>query len=626
MKTLEKGIFSFCLLQSLEALDQWLAKIRTAKKVAICSKTDSLERVTAPLVGVSLAVAPGDACYIPLSQQPQQPSPTRESPLQIPMAEALEMLRDSVLENRSVLKVGHNIKFDLHVFHKAGCQALGRPIVVAPIDDTMVLSYVLEGSGTSHSLEELARKYIGVMLPSHKAICGSGKRQIPFNRVPLDKASAYAAEGAALAHSLHILFRNRLLTEKMVTVHENMDRPLVPILGEMERAGILVDAKALQRLSVDFSLRMQSLETDIYHLAGQRFNVSSPRQLGTILFEHLGLPRKKKSSKKNSMYGTDATVLDILAAQGHPLPRLVRNWRQLAKLRSTYIEAILVRRNTETGRVHTSFMQTATATGRLSSTDPNLQNIPARTADGLRIRHAFIAPPGHVLLSADYSQIELRLLAHVADVRALKEAFSHNADVHTFTASMIFNIPVNDVHPLLRRQAKTINFGIIYGISPFGLATQLRLPQEKTRQFIKAYFERYPEIHSYMERIKQQARKQGFVTTLLGRKCLAFGINDRNAHNRGVAERAAMNAPIQGGAADIIKHAMVRLPGALAAASLKARMLLQVHDELVFEVPLAEVGPTVTLIRSVMEGAVPLSVPLVVDIGTGCSWASLHLH
>ncbi len=613
------GNRSHCLLQSLEALDQWLAKIRTAPTVAICSKTDS--RDTAPLVGVSLAVAPGDACYIPLGQQPSQ---TGERPLKIPMAEALERLRDSVLENRSVLKVGHNIKFDMHVFHKAGFHALGRPIVVAPIDDTMVLSYVLECSCPSHSLEELAKKHLGVMLPSHKAICGSGKRQIPFNRVPLDKACAYAAEEAALAHSLHLLFRKRLLTEDMVKVHETMERPLVPILGEMERAGILVDAKALQRLSVDFSLRMESLETDIYRLAGQRFNVSSPRQLGKILFEHLSLPGKKKVTKKNSMYVTDATVLDILAAQGHPLPALVRNWRQLAKLRNTYIEAILVRRNRQTGRVHTSFMQTATATGRLSSIDPNLQNIPVRTAEGRRIRHAFIAPPGHVLLSADYSQIELRLLAHVADVRALKEAFSHQADVHTFTASMIFDIPVKDVHPLLRHQAKTINFGIIYGISPFGLATQLRLSQEKAKTFIKAYFERYPEIHSYMERIKKQARQQGFVTTLLGRKCLAFGLNDRNAHSRGVAERAAMNAPIQGGAADIIKHAMVRLPGALAAASLKARMLLQVHDELVFEVPVAEVGPTVTLIRSVMEGAVPLSVPLVVDIGTGCSWATLH--
>ena len=541
----------------------------------------------------------------------------------MPMVEALERLRESVLENSSVLKVGHNIKCDLHVFHRAGYQALGRPIVLAPIDDTMVLSYVLESSGTSHSLESLAKKHLGLMPLSHKAICGSGKRQNPFNRVPLENACAYAAAEASLTHRLHILFRKRLVTEHMVTVHESMERPLVPILAAMERAGILVDAEALQRLSIDFSIRMESLERNIYHLAGQRFNVSSPRQLGKILFEHLGLPGKKKAGS-NSTYVTDATVLDILAAQGHHLPALVRNWRQLAKLRSTYVEAILLRRNKETGRVHTSFMQTATATGRLSSTDPNLQNIPARTEDGLRIRHAFIAPPGHVLLSADYSQIELRLLAHVADVKAFKEAFSHNADIHTFTASVLFNLPVKNVSPLLRRQAKTINFAIIYGISPFGLATQLRLSQNEAKTFIQAYFERYPEIHRYMETIKQQARQQGFVTTFLGRKFLAFGMNDRNPHSRGVAERAAINAPIQGGAADIIKHAMVRLPNALAQAHLKARMLLQVHDELVFEVPVDEVGPTVTLIRSVMEGAVSLSVPLVVDIGTGCSWARIH--
>ena len=616
---------SCCLLQNLEALDRWLEKIKNLSKIAICSKTNSLNNIHSPLVGVSLAIASGEACYIPLSHQPSQ---TSERLCQIPMIQALARLQEVVFENSSVLKIGHNIKFDMHVFHKAGCQVLGKPIVIAPIDDTMVLSYVLESSGTSHSLEELAKKHLGWRTPSHKAICGTGKKQIPFDRVPLDTACAYVAEGAALAHHFHIMFRKRLLTEQMVTVHETMDRPLVPILADMEQAGILVDAKALQKLSVDFSIRMEALETEIYHLAGQRFNVSSPRQLGKILFEHMhmSLPGTKKSlrSIRSSTYGTDATILDILAAQGHHLAALVRNWRQLAKLRSTYVEAMLLRINPETGRVHTSFMQTATATGRLSSTDPNLQNIPARTEDGRRIRHAFIAPPGHVLLSADYSQIELRLLAHVADVKALKEAFSKKTDVHTLTASMIFGVPVADVHPLLRHQAKTINFGIIYGISPFGLATQLRLSQDKTRTFIKAYFERYPEIQSYMERIKKQARQQGFVTTFLGRKYLAFGIHDRNAHSRGVAERAAMNAPIQGGAADIIKHAMIRLPSTLAAANLKARMLLQVHDELVFEVPSAEVQPTIAVIRSVMEGAASLSVPLVVDIGTGCSLAKIH--
>ncbi len=615
---------AYSLLQNLGDLDQWLSKIHTAPIVAVRAKIDCLDSRPTHLIGVSLAVGTGEACYIPLGHKLSSAAGERVgSEIQMPIAEALERLRQTVLENRSVLKVGHNIKFDLHVFHIAGQRMLGQPINISPIDDIMVLSYVLGPPGTGHSMDELARKHLGLTTISHKAVCHQDRPQMAFDRVPLDQACRDAAEDADITRRLHILFRERLLAEHMVTVHETMDRPLVPILVAMEQTGILVEEAALQRLSTDFAMRMTMLETAIYHLAGQRFNLSSPRQLGEILFERMRFPGGKKSPKSGA-YTTDATTLEFLAAKGHNLPALVLHWRQLAKLRSTYTESLLSRRDRTTGRLHTSFVQTATATGRLSSNDPNLQNIPARTADGRRIRHAFIAPPDHVLLSADYSQIELRLLAHVADVRALKEAFSANADIHAVTASQVFGVPIATVTPLLRRRAKAINFGIIYGISPFGLATQLHLSQSKARVIIEAYFERYPEIRHYMERTKTQARQQGFVTTFLGRKCQAFGINARHANSRGVAERAAINAPIQGGAADIIKRAMIRLPGALAEASLNARMLLQVHDELVFEVPKTEIIHTTLLIRSVMEKAATLSVPLVVEIGTGDNWAEAH--
>ncbi|KAF0110820.1 MAG: DNA polymerase I [Rhodospirillaceae bacterium] len=618
----------YSLVQSLDALDQWLAKARAAGVVAVDTETDSLDSLKARLVGVSLSITPGEACYIPLDHSPPQgtldfgdAARDTQRRVQIPIPEALERLRREILENHGVLKVGHNIKFDMHVLHTAGQRVLGRPIRTDPVDDTMVLSYVLNGSGAGHGMDDLAEKHLGLTTIPYKVVCGTGKTVITFDQVPLDTACAYAAEDADVTLRFHRLFRERLLAERMMTVHETLDRPLIPVLVAMERAGILVDESALRGLAHDFAARMAVLGQDIHRLAGESFNIASPKQLGVILFERLALPGGKKSAKSGS-YGTDAAVLESLAAQGHDLPARVLEWRQLAKLKSTYAEALLARRDTETGRVHTSFSQAVTTTGRLSSNDPNLQNIPIRTEDGRRIRRAFIAPPGHVLLSADYSQIELRVLAHVADIKSLKEAFSIGADIHAVTASEVFGVPAAAVDPLLRRRAKAINFGIIYGQSPFGLAAHLGISQGEARAFIEAYFARYPEIRGYMEATKAQAHAQGFVTTFLGRKCMIADINDRNANTRAFAERAAINAPIQGGAADIIKRAMTGLPVALAG--LGTRLLLQVHDELVFEMPETEVAAASAVIRSVMEGVLPLSVPLVVDIGSGHTWADAH--
>ncbi|MDX2224552.1 MAG: DNA polymerase I, partial [Rhodospirillaceae bacterium] len=450
----------------------------------------------------------------------------------------------------------------------------------------------------------------------------SGKAQITFDRVPLDKATAYAAEDADVTRRFHLLFKPRLREEALLTVYETLDRPLIPVLAAMERAGILVDAATLRELSADFDKRAKALERDIHKLAGEDFNVGSPKQLGEILFERMSLPGGKKG--KTGAYGTDATVLEELAAQGHDLPARVLDWRQLTKLKSTYTDALIAEINPETGRVHTSFSQTVASTGRLSSNDPNLQNIPIRTEEGRKIRTAFVAPKGRVLLSADYSQIELRLVAHVAGIAAMKQAFKDGADIHAATASQMFGVPMKQMTPELRRRAKAINFGIIYGISGFGLARNLGIARGEAQAFIDAYFDKFPEIRDYMERTKAEAKKTGFVMTPFGRRCWVPGINDKNPAVRGFAERQAINAPIQGGAADIIKRAMIRLPAALNAKRLKAAMLLQVHDELVFEVPKDEVDATRAVVKNVMEGAAHLDVPLVVDAGAGANWDEAH--
>ena len=609
------GESAYELVTSEAALQRWIETASATGYVAVDTETTSLDALRAELVGVSLATASGRACYIPLAHRsPDGPLAGGAPIIQIDRARALALLQP-LLQDESVLKIGQNIKYDMEVFARYG-------VSVHPIDDTMLLSYVLEGGLHGHGMDELAQLHLNHTTIKYAEVAGSGKTQITFDLVPLERALRYAAEDADVTWQLHQVLKPRLLAERLVSVYETLERPLVPVLVAMEQAGVLVDVAQLARLSLDFGRRLEELEGEIHRLAGIRFNIGSPKQLGEVLFDKLGLAGGKKG--KTGAYATGAEVLEDLAAQGLDLPARVLDWRQLAKLKSTYTDALTSQINPETGRVHTSYQQAVASTGRLSSSDPNLQNIPVRTEEGRKIRRAFIAPPGCVLLSADYSQIELRLLAHVADIAALKDAFSIGLDIHAMTASQVFGVPVEGMDPSIRRKAKAINFGIIYGISAFGLARQLGIPRAEAGAYIDAYFARYPGIRDYMERAKADARARGFVTTLFGRRCHARGIADRNASVRNFAERAAINAPIQGGAADIIKRAMIRLPDALAHAGLSARMLLQVHDELLFELPAAEAEATRALVKREMETVIRLSVPLVVDTGLGANWDEAH--
>ena len=617
------GAGTYETVQTVKDLERWVKAAAANGWVAVDTETTGLDPLLAKMVGISLSITPGTGCYIPVRHVGSAAQGTldlggesgdREAPPQIAIKDVVRLLKP-LLEDPAVLKIGHNIKFDMHVFAREG-------INVAPVDDTIVISYILEGAAHGHGMDELAQLHLDYQTIKFADVCGSGKNQITFDRVPLDKATAYAAEDADITRRLYALLKPRLREEKLLSIYETMDRPLIYVLKDMEARGILVDRKVLNGLSEDFASRMAIFETEIHKLAGETFNVNSPKQLGEILFERMSLPGGKKG--KTGAYATGADVLEELAAQGHDLPARVLDYRQLAKLKSTYTDALMEEINPETGRVHTSFAQTIASTGRLSSIDPNLQNIPIRTEDGRKIRTAFVAPKGKTLLSADYSQIELRLVAHVADVKALKRAFKDGEDIHAATASEMFNVPIKGMDPNIRRRAKAINFGIIYGISGFGLARQLGIPRGEAQDYINAYFAKFPEIRDYMEATKTEARKQGYVTTLFGRRCYIPGIGDKNPNMRGFAERAAINAPIQGGAADIIKHAMIRLPDALAEAGLSAAMLLQVHDELVFEVKEAEVKKTSALVKSVMEGAAHLDVPLTVDVGVGASWADAH--
>ena len=610
-------------IQSAADLERWVKNAAANGWVAVDTETDGLDPIRAKMCGVSLSITAGSACYIPLrhvgtAQQGMLDlggdEGSKDAPPQIPIKDAMRILKP-LLEDPGVLKIGHNIKFDMHVFAREG-------INVGPVDDSMVISYVLEGAGHGHGMDELSTLHLQHQTIKFADVCGSGKNQITFDRVPLDKATAYAAEDADVTRRLYALLRPRLREEQLLAIYEGMDRPLIHTLKDMEAKGILVDKKVLSSLSNDFAGRMATLEIEIHKLAGEPFNVNSPKQLGEILFERMSLPGGKKG--KTGAYATGAEVLDELAAQGHDLPARVLDYRQLAKLKSTYTDALMEEINPETGRVHTSFAQTIASTGRLSSIDPNLQNIPIRTEEGRKIRTAFTAPKGKKLLSADYSQIELRLVAHVADVKALKRAFKNGEDIHAATASEMFNVPIKGMDPMIRRRAKAINFGIIYGISGFGLAAQLGIPRGEAQDYINAYFQKFPEIRDYMEETKIVARKQGYVMTLFGRRVYIPGIGDKNPNVRGFAERAAINAPIQGGAADIIKRAMIVLPKALKDEKLSAEMLLQVHDELVFEVVEAEIAETSAVVKRVMEAAVTLDIPLTVDVGVGPNWAEAH--
>lgn len=600
------------LVQELADLERWIAEATAAGVVAVDTETTSVDEMTAELVGVSLSTAPGNGCYIPLDHK--APDAFSEKPKQIPMAEALEALRP-LLDDPAVLKVGHNIKYDMVILQRVG-------VPVSPVDDTMLLSHCLEGGQHDQKMDTLAQLFLGHTTIPFKDVCGSGKSQITFDFVPLDRARDYAAEDADITLRLWHELKPRLAPERVTRIYQSIERPLIPVIAEMEQVGVKVDRVELERMSGEFGHRMQDLEKEIHELAGHPFKIGSPKQLGEVLFDELGLTGGKKG--KSGAYATGADILDGLAVQGHALPQKVLDWRQLSKLKSTYTDALVQQINPETGRVHTSFAMAAASTGRLASSDPNLQNIPIRTAEGRRIRDAFVAEPGHVLLSADYSQIELRLLAHVADIDTLKQAFMDGLDIHAMTASQVFSVPLEDMDAETRRKAKAINFGIIYGISAFGLARQLGIGRDESKAYIEAYFERYPGIRDYMERTKMEAKELGYVTTLYGRKCHVPGINDKNPSTRGFYERAAINAPLQGSAADIIKRAMNRVPGALKDAGLGAKMLLQVHDELLFEVSESEAETTAACVKEVMEGAAHLSVPLTVETGAGNNWNEAH--
>ncbi|MGI9571479.1 MAG: DNA polymerase I, partial [Desulfobulbia bacterium] len=563
-------------LTTVESLREWISEANSLGYVAFDTETTSLDAMQADLAGFSMATRPGRACYVPVGHNPTDGLDfgDNETVEQIPVKQAIDELKP-LLEDPAVLKIGQNLKYDGLLLRRYG-------VDLTAIDDTMLISYVLDGGKGGHGMDDLAQTHLGHICIKFKDIAGSGKSQLTFDRIAIDKASEYAAEDADITLRLWSVLKPRLAAESMTTVYETLERPLVKIITDMEQAGIKVQRDVLSRLSGSFAQTMGGLEAEIHKLAGESFNIASPKQLGEILFDKMGIAGGKKT--KTGAWGTGADVLEELAAEGHDLPKLVLEWRGLAKLKSTYTDALPSFINPTTGRIHTSYAMAATTTGRLASTDPNLQNIPVRTAEGRQIRTAFVAEKGSRLLSADYSQIELRVLAHIADIDNLKQAFADGLDIHAMTASEMFGVPIEGMDPGVRRRAKAINFGIIYGISAFGLANQLGISRGEAAEYIKTYFERFPGIRDYMEAIKKVVHQQGYVTTIFGRKVHYPEINTKNPQRRSFYERAAINAPIQGSAADIIRRAMVRLPNALAVEGLTARMLLQVHDELIFEV------------------------------------------
>jgi len=611
---------AYATVTTTKDLDAWVARARAKGMVCVDTETTSLDPMQAGLCGVSLAVAPGEACYIPCGHR-------KGDGLQLDGNDKIEQMAEAdviarlkpLLEDPSVLKVGQNLKYDALIF-------LQRGIRLEPIDDTMLISYVLEGGLHGHGMDELSELHLSHTPIAFSEVAGKGKDKITFDCVPVAEATKYSAEDADVTLRLHMLLKPKLGEMGKRAVYETLERPLTMVLADMERAGITIDPDMLRRLSNDFGKIQGGLETQIHKLAGENFNIGSPKQLGDILFGKMGLEGGRKT--KTGAWSTDVDALEEVAAQGHEIAKKVLEWRGLAKLRGTYTDALPGFINPKTGRVHTSYAMASTSTGRLASTDPNLQNIPIRTEEGRRIRQAFIAAKGAKLISADYSQIELRLLAHIADIPQLKKAFAENLDIHAMTASEIFGVPVKGMPAEVRRRAKAINFGIVYGISGFGLANQLGIAQSEASDYIKKYFARFPGIRVYMEDTKQFARTHGFVETLFGRRIHIREINSKIPGFRGGAERAAINAPIQGAAADIIRRAMVRLPDALAAKKLSAKMLLQVHDELIFEAPDKEVEATRKLVASVMEKAalpaVEISVPLVVEARAADNWDAAH--
>ncbi len=606
-------------VQTAAALAGWLDRARERGILAFDTETNSLDPMQADLVGVSLSTTPGEGCYVPL-QHRSGDGLFDSGPVagQIPLAEALALLKP-VLEDPAVLKIGQNIKFDLLVMRQHG-------VDIRPVDDTMLLSYVLDAGRHGHGMDELSTLHLHHKPIPFSEVAGKGKAAVTFDQVPIDKATQYAAEDADITLRLWLALKPRLVAEGMVSVYETLERGMPDCLAAMEARGIAIDRQILSRLSGEFAQGMARLESEIHALAGETFNLGSPKQLGDILFGRMGLSGGKKTA--TGAWSTGADVLEDLAAEGHELPARLLEWRQMQKLKSTYTDALPGYVNPRTNRVHTSFSLASTTTGRLASSEPNIQNIPVRNEMGRKIRTAFVAEPGRLLVSADYSQIELRILAHIAEIPQLRKAFEEGVDIHAMTASEMFNVPLSEMTGEIRRRAKAINFGIIYGISAFGLANQLSIPREEAGAYIRKYFERFPGIKDYMEAMKAKVRKDGYVETIFGRKCHYPAIDSKNPSERAFMERAAINAPIQGSAADIIRRAMLRMDAALAESRVPAAMLLQVHDELIFEVPEAEAGRVIPVITRVMEEAplplLQLKVPLKVDARAARNWDEAH--
>jgi len=607
-------------VRDIETIGRWVSEIVETGLVAVDTETTSLDPMQAELCGISLATAPGRACYIPVGHRSGTGDLLGGGLIEGQLSETavLDILKP-VLQDRAILKIGQNLKYDWVIFAERG-------IDVAPYDDTMLMSYVLDAGRNSHGMNELSERWLGHKPISFKDVAGSGRAMTTFDQVALERATEYAAEDADVTLRLWRVLKPRLVAERLVTVYERLERPLIDVIGRMERRGISIDRQILSRLSGELAQAAARLEEEIYQLAGERFNIGSPKQLGDILFGRMGLPGAGKT--KTGQWSTSVQVLDDLAAEGHELPRRIVGWRQLTKLKSTYTDALPGYIHPRTKRVHTSYALASTTTGRLSSSEPNLQNIPVRTEEGRKIRTAFIAPKGTKLVSADYSQIELRVLAHIADIPQLRKAFADGLDIHAMTASEMFGVPVEGMDPMVRRRAKAINFGIIYGISAFGLANQLSIERSEAGDYIKKYFERFPGIRDYMESGKQLARDRGYVETIFGRRIHYPEIRSPNPSVRAFNERASINAPIQGSAADIIRRAMARMDEALEKERLSARMLLQVHDELVFEVDDNEVEATIPLVTRVMEEAalpaIHLRVPLKVDARAAANWEEAH--
>ena len=606
------------LVQDEQSLMRWAEMIKNKGAFAFDTETTGIDPTFDKIVGFSMAVEEGVACYVPLTHKPQNRdlfALESDEIKQLDFATVAKHLAP-IMTDKSILKIGQNIKFDMHFF----AQVIGEDKEIFPIEDTAVLSYDLDSSEHGHGMDELAEKFLSYKTIHYEDVCGTGKDKITFDYVPLDKALDYAAEDADITLRLYNVLKPRLIKEKKIAVYENYDRPLIALLQKMEKQGVMVDKQKLMSLSQEFDKKLKEYEQEIYQLAGEEFNIGSPKQIGEILFGKLGAKGKKTAT---GAWQTGADILENLAAEGNLLAAKILDWRGFSKLKSTYTDA-LINLLDKDSRLHTTFSQTVVNTGRLASSNPNLQNIPIRSDEGKKIRECFIAKEGCKIIASDYSQVELRLLASVADVKGLKHAFEQGIDIHAATAAKVFGVPYEEVDSNMRRHAKAINFGIVYGISQYGLAKQIDVSNEEAKKYIDAYFAQMPEIKKYMEQTTMFAHQYGYVMTPFGRKCSIMGINDKNKRIVANAERAAINAPIQGGAADIIKRAMIGVQRELEEGGYKTKMLLQVHDELVFEAPLDEVEKAAAMIKKTMEGVVDLAVPFVAEVGIGDDWTQAH--